>query len=154
MKTLHLLLTLAVGAAMSCNQTSSQTNKNTDTLKTAATNTPVNACYLQVTGKDSVLLRVNYQDSTVSGQLTYNYYEKDKNTGNITGTIHDGIIRANYQFMSEGTQSTRPVVFKITGDQAFEALSDSFSQEGLPVFAADNASLKFNNTPLEKTNCD
>ncbi|CAL1519442.1 hypothetical protein [Chitinophaga sp. MM2321] len=151
MKTLHLLSSLTVFAVMSCNQTGTQTNKNTDTIKTVSTNT--NACYIKVTGKDSVSLHVNIQDTTVSGKLIYNYFEKDKNTGEINGSIHDGILRAAYQFMSEGTLSTRPVVFRISGNQAFEALTDSVNSEGIPVFNSDDKALKFDTTPLVEGEC-
>ncbi|NSL87589.1 hypothetical protein ECE50_012140 [Chitinophaga sp. Mgbs1] len=150
MKPLYFLLPLAVVAA-SCQQNGQQANKNTDSLKTSPVN--MNTCFAKISGKDSVILHINIQDGNAGGELTYNYFEKDKNTGTLKGQVADGILRADYQFMSEGMQSSRPVVFKISGEQAWEAVADSINPEGIPVFAADNNALHFDSIPLKEISC-
>lgn len=152
MKTLPFFL-LVAAVVSSCSQSGSQANKNTDSLKTVVTSGNSDACFLKTSGKDSVMLQVHIQDTSVSGDLSYRYFEKDKNTGTISGSIHNNIIHAQYTFMSEGTQSVRPVVFKLQDDKAYEAVPDSINHEGIPVFSNDDASLKFDVEPLSKISC-
>lgn len=110
-------------------------------------------CYQKVTGKDTFYLQLIVEDEKVNGVLDYNFFEKDKNTGLIDGTIKDNILRATYHFQSEGQNSDRPVVFKVMGDQAYEALADSFDANGVPVFNSDNGQLKFGPQPYKKVDC-
>jgi hypothetical protein len=93
-------------------------------------------------------------EDKVNGTLEYNIYEKDKNTGVIAGTMQDNILRATYEFQSEGVKSTRNVVFKIMGEQAYEAQADSLTTDGLPVFNSDAALLKFEPSPFKKIPCE
>lgn len=152
MKTLPFFLLLAA-VVTSCSQSGSQANKNTDSLKTEVTNGNSDACFLKTTSKDSVMLQVHIQDTSISGDLSYRYFEKDKNTGTISGRIRNNIIHAQYTFLSEGVQSTRPVVFKLQNDKAYEAVPDSINPEGIPVFSANDAALKFDVEPLSKISC-
>ncbi|MBC9929728.1 hypothetical protein [Chitinophaga qingshengii] len=150
MKTLPYYLLLAA-IVTSCGQAGNQTNKNTDSLKIDVTSG--DACFLRTTGKDSISLQLHIQDSSVTGDLSYRYFEKDKNNGTLSGSIHNHIIRAQYTFMSEGTQSIRPVVFRLQDDKAYEAVPDSINPEGIPVFPGEEAALKFDTTPLLKIPC-
>ncbi|NML38203.1 hypothetical protein HHL17_13440 [Chitinophaga sp. G-6-1-13] len=152
MKTLPFFLLLAA-VVTSCSQSGNQANKNTDSLKTEMISGNSDACFLKTTGKDSVLLQVHIQDTSINGDLSYRYFEKDKNTGTISGSIRNNIIHAQYTFMSEGVQSTRPVVFKLQDDKAYEAVPDSINPEGIPVFAGNDAALKFDVEPLSKISC-
>lgn len=123
----------------------------------AVQNTPegaVASCYSKITGRDTIKLSLVVEEEKVNGTLEYNIYEKDKNTGVIAGTLHDNILRATYEFQSEGIKSSRNVVFKIMGEQAYEAQADSLTTDGLPVFSSDNALLKFEPSPFKKTACE
>ncbi|WP_346320510.1 hypothetical protein [Chitinophaga sp. YIM B06452] len=111
------------------------------------------ACYQKVVGKDTFYLQLIVEDEKVNGVLDYNFFEKDKNTGLIDGSINDNILRATYHFQSEGQKSDRPVVFKVMGEQAYEALADSFDANGVPVFNSDNSLLKFEPQPYKKVDC-
>ncbi|WP_212003350.1 hypothetical protein [Chitinophaga sp. HK235] len=152
MKTLQILSFLAVGALVSCSQSGNQANKNTDSLKTAGVITG-DLCYQKAIGRDTIQLQLHIQDTVISGQLTYNHFEKDKNTGTIAGKIHNNFIYAQYTFISEGAISTRPVVFHLMDDKAYEAVADSINPEGVPVFTDDTAVLKFEVEPLLKISC-
>jgi hypothetical protein len=68
-------------------------------------------CYLYTSGKDTVALQLHRDADSASGRLIYNFYEKDRNTGTISGTIHGDTLIAVYTFMSEGIQSTRQIAF-------------------------------------------
>ncbi|QJB30183.1 hypothetical protein HF329_02200 [Chitinophaga oryzae] len=152
MKTLPFFL-LVAAVVTSCSQSGSQANKNTDSLKTDVTSGSSDGCFLKTNGKDSVSLQLHIRDTSISGDLSYRYFEKDKNTGTISGNIRNNIIHAQYAFMSEGVQSTRPVVFKLQDDKIYEAVPDSINPEGIPVFTNNDAALKFDVEPLSKISC-
>jgi hypothetical protein len=137
-----------------CNQ-AGNTGKNDST---ATDNTiqqgAVASCYNKISGRDTVKLSLVMDEDKVNGTLEYNIYEKDKNTGVIAGTMQDNILRATYEFQSEGVKSTRNVVFKIMGEQAYEAQADSLTTDGLPVFNSDAALLKFEPSPFKKIPCE
>ncbi|MBO9732762.1 MAG: hypothetical protein J7623_29235 [Chitinophaga sp.] len=152
MKTPYIVLALGTGILASCHQQGQQqTTAVTDSLP-AETEKKVN-CYEKTLGKDTVLLTLTYQDSVATGKLVYNFFEKDKNTGDFNGIVHQGIIRGKYTFYSEGVESSRPVIFKVTKEQAFEAVPESFDKQGIPVFPADDNQLKFDSVPLEAGAC-
>ncbi|WP_341835910.1 hypothetical protein WJU16_24110 [Chitinophaga pollutisoli] len=110
-------------------------------------------CYQKVTGKDTFLLQLVVDDTDVKGVLEYKFHEKDKNSGTVSGALSDNIFRGTYHFKSEGTTSDRPVIFKMMGEQLYEALADSADANGIPIFATDDSRLRFDPSPYSKTDC-
>lgn len=156
MKTPIILLALAADILVSCQQQASkQAATATDTLTTAAPAEEKNTthCYIKVVGRDTIQLSISFSDSIATGALLYNFFEKDKNTGKFNGVLHNGIIRGKYTFFSEGVESSRPAIFKISGQQAYEALPESMDRLGQPVFNLDNDKLKFDSIPLVAGQC-
>ena len=93
------LLTLAA-----CHEQASQT--------TQAPTVPAGPeCYAYRTDTDTVRLTLQTTQPTVTGQLAYRYFEKDRNQGTISGTMHGDTLLADYTFQSEGTTSVRQVAF-------------------------------------------
>ncbi|SHN44900.1 hypothetical protein [Chitinophaga sp. CF418] len=142
----------------SCQQPASNTpeteEQDTSTITvTAPASTPAQQCYTKISGKDTSYLQFETDNKVVNGQLEYHLFEKDKNEGIITGTIANNIIKAEYSFMSEGTISKRPVVFKVENDQVFEAIPSSLDAQGNPVFDKDQSKLKFEDAPFVKGAC-
>ena len=87
-----------------------QTTQTTEAPTAAAPTGP--QCYAYRTETDTVRLTLqNTQPTTVTGQLTYRYFEKDRNQGTIRGTMHGDTLLADYTFQSEGRQSVREVAF-------------------------------------------
>ncbi len=111
-------------------------------------------CYRKVTGRDTFVLQLVVNDGDVKGVLEYDFHEKDGNTGTVDGALKDNIFRGTYHFKSEGVTSDRPVIFKMMGDQLYEALADSADANGVPVFAADDARLHFDPSPYTKAACE
>lgn len=109
---------------------------------------------MKVMGKDTFELQIVINDEKVSGVLGYRFHEKDSNEGLISGELHDNVLRANYHFKSEGVNSTRPVVFKLMGDQVYEALPNGADSSGQPAFNDDDAKLKYDVTPYKKIPCE
>jgi hypothetical protein len=148
----------AVLTMISCQQSASNSSQTTERDSSAATPaTSIVAagpqCYTRISGKDTSYLQFETDKEVINGQLEYRLFEKDKNQGAITGTITNNIIKAEYRFMSEGTTSVRPVVFKLENNQAFEAIPSSFDNQGVPVFEKDPSKLKFADAPFVKGDC-
>ena len=78
--------------------------------------TNVANCYQYINKKDTVTLKIVAAGENVTGDLVYNFFEKDRNEGTIQGYIKDGVLIAIYSFRAEGMQSIRQVAFKKTGD--------------------------------------
>jgi hypothetical protein len=104
-------------------------------------------------GKDTFLLQVLIDEDKVDGLLDYNFHEKDKSTGILDGRLNDNILRAAYTYQAEGAKSTRDVVFKLMGDQAYEGIAESADSLGNPVFNTNDELLKFDPVPYQKQAC-
>lgn len=119
------------------------------TLATADTQT----CYAYTKDKDTVSLTLKAVGNEVTGQLDYNLYEKDKNSGTITGLIKGDTIIADYTFMSEGINSTRQVAFLKKDGSLIEGYGPSSDQDGKVIFTT-TAGIKFDgSTTLTEVPC-
>lgn len=139
MKYLLLLSTLAFTA--SCTpEKSEQTDTTQETVATDAGETP--GCYSSVMGQDTMLLQLKTTGPEVTGNLTYNFYEKDDNQGTIRGEMRGDTLLADYTFQSEGTESVRQVAFLKKGDGFVEGYGDAEEMAGKMVFK-NTAALNF-----------
>jgi hypothetical protein len=111
-------------------------------------------CYAWQSGKDSAVLNLQVAGEKVSGTLSYNLFEKDKNKGAITGNIKDDLIIADYTFQAEGMTSVREVVFKIDGGNLVEGMGD-IDVDGDTARFKNKTELEFNtDRPFIKTACE
>ncbi len=163
MRFLFLLFSVALG---SCNNTTTVTAGNSDSTNASmhttnpadtliTNNTPVmlTGCYEMIINGDTATLRIDLQDSTITGNLNYHFKEKDQNTGTLRGVIRDKYIYADYIFNSEGTTSIREVVFKIEGDILIPGFGDIVEQ-GTKIIFTDKNALQFQSeTPFLKIAC-
>lgn len=91
---------------------------------------------------DTVALHLTIHDDKAMGHLTYALKEKDLNTGSFEGRVTDGILRADYTYLSEGQSSIRQVAFKVDGKTAVEGYADMEEKNGKFVFK-DSTKLDF-----------
>ena len=136
------LLFLMVASIAACNS-STTSNKPADILPADTdTNTmhvqiPNMQCFKSIKGNDTVYLKLERFPNVVTGNLIYNFHEKDGNTGTIDGVITGDTLIAEYTFMSEGQQSVRQVAFLI---------KDSMATEGYADMKEENSKMVFKNT--------
>lgn len=124
-----------------------------DTGKKSIVTADTKACFSHISGKDTVLLKYTDQNGAVSGDLTYNYFEKDKNTGSISGKFIGDTLLADYTFRSEGIISTREVIFLRSGNTLKEGFGDVKDEQGKMIFK-DRSQIKFPaENSLEKSDC-
>lgn len=93
------------------------------------------SCYLFATDRDTVYLKLNPPiNGKVTGDLNYDFFERDGNTGFIEGEIHRDTLIADYTFLSEGLISVREVGFLLGEDQVMEGYGDVEEKDGRMVF--------------------
>lgn len=126
----------------SCNDQPTKTVSTVPVTKVGAIN-----CYRYVNNKDTVTLRTIVADELISGTLVYNFYEKDKNSGTIRGSMKDDLLIADYSFMSEGISSVRQVAFKKIDGTFIEGYGEPQESNGKITFKNID-SLNFNNSVL------
>ncbi len=100
----------------------------------------ISGCYRMIIKNDTATMSLNATGNSVSGSLSYNWYEKDDNNGTFKGEVkNDTLIVANYTFQSEGITSVRQVAFKI---------KDSILQQGYGELIVKNDTSFFRNVDL------
>lgn len=142
MKRYILVLTALAGCFAACQNKT--TEQQIDSLAKApdTTNAPGQACYAYVKNKDTVSLTFTTAGHEIAGKLSYNLYEKDKNSGTVSGMIKGDTIIADYNASGEGMTYVSQVVFLKKGDQLLEGYGPSEEKNGKRVFT-NVAELKF-----------
>ncbi len=115
---------------------------------------PEYSCYVYTSAKDTVNLHLQISGNIITGDLAYNYFAKDKNTGTIQGSMKGDTLFAEYKFMSEGTESVREVVFLKKENDFVEGYGDPEEKNGKMIFK-NTSGLNFNNNLiLKKVACE
>ena len=112
-------------------------------------------CYLWTSkGKDTIKMSiVTANGNNVSGDLQYNFFEKDGNFGKFTGMFQGDTLHATYDFESEGMKSTRESVFLKKGTTLVEGFGEIITVGNKQTFK-DKKDLKFDGSvTLNKVDC-
>ncbi len=103
---------------LSCQKTQVEKHAAIETSDSLAENavTPINElkshqCYLNVTGRDSLVLKYENNQGTVIGTMAFKNFQKDSSFGDVKGNFSGDTLKLNYTFQSEGTTSVREVIF-------------------------------------------
>ncbi len=160
MKLLNRVPAIALIGLMACNnatETTTTTGTVTDTSTTVTTEQPAvsaKECYASITAKDTVQLTLMQQEgANITGELSFKYSGKDKNTGTLNGHMMGDTLMADYTFMSEGTSSVRQVLFLKTPQGYKEGYGESEEKGGKMVFK-NYAKADYNKSALlEKVDC-
>lgn len=93
------------------------------------------SCYLYATDRDTVYLVLNPPVAgKVTGDLSYDFFERDGNIGFIEGEVQGDTLIADYTFLSEGMVSVREVGFLLGEDHVMEGYGDVEQVDGRMVF--------------------
>lgn len=129
----------------SCNNPSNETTTDaategsvhanaTDTIVTDAKPFALAGCYEMTLKKDSAFLDLTVDDTLVKGALTFNLFEKDRNTGTVQGVLRNDKIFADYTFQSEGVTSVRQIILQIKDGTLLQAYGDLKEKNGKLIF--------------------
>ncbi len=150
MKKIFLFLPIAAILIASCDDNPKQ---NTNVEKTIRDSITEN-CYTYISNKDSAFMRIKMAYDSVTGELIYNYFEKDKNTGTIHGKMKGDTLFADYTFLSEGMKSIRQVAFLKSGNDFAEGYGDMEDVNNKMVFK-NTGKLNFkSNIILKQVECN
>lgn len=159
MKKLFLFFLVTSILVFSCNNESKKQTEQTvayeDSSKPVENKImiPASSCYATITGKDTVLLKVEIFKNVVTGSLSYKLHQKDSNKGEFEGQLRGDTLFADYKFLSEGILSTREVAFLIKDSIATEGHGNMEEKNGKMVFK-DGAAISFNGIKLKKEGCN
>ncbi|MET0635996.1 MAG: hypothetical protein ABWZ25_08195 [Chitinophagaceae bacterium] len=146
---------------LSCNNAEEKVSDNGENMvadsvtaaKPVVTDSTLTGCYAYVGGRDTVLLQVEKNGDNITGSLSYNYFEKDRNDGSIQGSISGDRISGFYLFKSEGVMSVRQEIWKISNGQLIPG-SGEMIQRNDSLFFKDPAAVGFDEArSLKKKNC-
>jgi hypothetical protein len=120
----------------------------------ASPKAPGTKCYQYINGGDSILISFQEENSLILGELTYHFFEKDKNSGGIRGVVLGDTIFAEYDFFSEGKKSTREVAFLRKDSVLLEGYGQTAMLNDRQVFA-DKKAIQFDSKIyLTEVGCD
>jgi hypothetical protein len=129
-----IFLALAGMTIVACNDESTTKDKTVQE-KTEHASTPAPACYLGVSGKDSIqLIVIKDDEGLVNGELNYLFYEKDKSRGTYSGRMKGDTLFADYTYTSEGMESKREIAFLQQGNTFTEGYGDAMEIQGVMTF--------------------
>ena len=74
--------------------------------------TVLNGCYQFILNRDTFFLQLQVKGANITGNLLYDYFEKDRNEGTLQAGFEKGILKGWYLFRSEGILSVREVAWK------------------------------------------
>ncbi|MCP9749369.1 hypothetical protein [Ferruginibacter sp. HRS2-29] len=140
---------------LACNQQEKKTVTTTqETKPVTKPSEPIKECYSKISGKDTVQLSYTINDNVVAGELMYNYFEKDKNTGTIKGKFSGDTLVAEYSYRAEGMLSVREVAFVKKGNLLVEGFGESKDKADKTVFKSITTLQFDEKAALTKINCN
>ncbi|MET0392045.1 MAG: hypothetical protein ABW019_02840 [Chitinophagaceae bacterium] len=121
----YFLLTITLFALACNNQPAPQQTAPPDTPAPGTALQPepaatISPCYVGYSGRDTVRLTLSMNGDQVTGTLHYDFFEKDRNHGSISGHLHGDTLIADYIYTSEGMSSVREVAFLKQGNTLSE----------------------------------
>jgi len=143
-----------VGSCNNQSKTSSAVNRDSsNTVKVTTADTASSGCFSQVIQKDTALLQVENNKGNISGALTYNYFQKDRNDGTVKAEQSGEIINGWYLFKSEGIMSVRQVSWKINGNELWPAIGEVVEKNDTMRFK-EPGNLRYDSSrPFRKIPC-
>ena len=153
MKNIVPIIAIATAFMASCQSNTKNNNQTDSTVAKTDSVAPTTECFLYAKNRDTASLKLNINGNVISGDLSYNLFEKDKNTGKIEGVVKGDTLIANYTFKSEGMESVREVVWLKQADKLIEGFGEVEEANGKVKFKNIN-NLKFGDAiQFSKTNC-
>ncbi len=112
-------------------------------------------CYQYAKNNDSISLTlIHGENQKVSGDLVYNFYQKDGNFGSFDGIIKGDTLILNYHFESEGMKSLREEIFLKKGSNLMRGYGEMASLNG-KEFIKQRKTIQFDDEfALAKVDCE
>ncbi len=140
---------------LSCKQKNEKNNDNVGLDNTSLlTKKNETICYSYIKNNDTITLSIDGIDNTMIEELTYNLYQKDKNVGIFEGQMSGDTLIGTYNFISEGQESKREIVFLKTNEGLVEGMGNVEEKNNMMVFE-NRSKLNFSSgLILKEVNCN
>lgn len=112
---------------------------------------PPSVCYSLKQGEDMTGVQLQQEGNSVFGYYAWEPHEKDGAHGILNGEVTDGLIKASYTYMLEGSVQTEEVYFRLENDKLLQGEGELTEENGILV-VKDPSKLTFNKV-LQKTDC-
>jgi hypothetical protein len=98
---------------------------------------PLPACYININGEDSMLLRLRnlMGDGEISGDLDFRTKKKEPNNGTFFGKMKGDTLIANYSYLQKGKRKIKEVAFVRHGNEWIEGSGPSAELGGVRRFS-------------------
>ena len=155
-----MLMVVMTASIAACNNDATKNTVSTDSVTTdtmltrpGAAAPEAGGCYVFQSGRDTVSVQLEQQGENLTGPLSYNYFEKDRNDGTFQGTLSGDLITGFYLFRSEGIMSVRQEIWKLHDGRLLPAVGEMINRQDSMLFR-DPSALKFDSTrALKKQPC-
>jgi heat shock protein HslJ len=137
-----------------CNNASDNSVSSNIALVDSIQSSTNHYCYENAAGTDSIRLSIDLVGTDVSGELLYAIRGKDRNEGSVHGEWFGDTLVLDYMYQSEGSLSSRQVVFIKQDSLLVEGYGASEEVDGKLRFV-NRAELSFGSgIKLKEVNCD
>jgi heat shock protein HslJ len=137
-----------------CNNASDKSVSSNIALVDSIQSSTNHYCYENAAGTDSVRLRIDLVGTDVSGELLYAIRGKDRNEGSVHGEWFGDTLVLDYMYQSEGSLSSRQVVFMKQDSLLVEGYGANEEVDGKIRFV-NRAELSFGQgIRLKEVNCE
>ncbi|MCF1715602.1 META domain-containing protein [Flavihumibacter sp. RY-1] len=151
-KLLRVLFVFIVLAG--CNNASDKSVSSSVALVDSIQSSTNHYCYENAAGTDSIRLSIDLVGTDVSGELLYAIRGKDRNEGSVHGEWFGDTLVLDYMYQSEGSLSSRQVVFIKQDSILVEGYGASEEVDGKIRFV-NRAELSFGQgIRLKEVNCE
>jgi hypothetical protein len=121
-------------------------------IKSADAVTKIDGCYMQVLKRDTFTASLQQNGNFITGKMSFDNYEKDASSGNISGKREGDILKLNYTFMSEGMNSVMELYFKHKDGVLLRGTGD-MGNKGDTAYFKNPGQVKYEDAGLKKVDC-
>jgi len=155
MKNIFIIVCIAI-LSFNCKNKSankhSSENSAEQSIEKSATTLLELGCYVYNDGKNKINFEITQTGNHIKGNLNYELYEKDANTGVFKGRLTNDTLLGIYTFNSEGVESSREVAFKVQNKALIEGYGEL--NEAGNAFKNKKAIHYNSKMPLKETDCN
>ena len=154
MKHFPILILPLLALIMACQDNSKIKTGETVTAEKIKEASPEQHCYRYVKDRDTISLSLQQTNQVVTGELLYNFFEKDKSRGKVSGIKNGDTLLLVYNFEAEGRTSERELAFLDKGSKLIQGIGAEVEKDGSMIFR-DKKQIKYDESAiaLTKTDC-
>jgi hypothetical protein len=133
----YTMIMSIIAAACNNEQKKDQQSKQDSIVKPntlMASDSMISGCYSLIANRDTASFQVQIKEALVTGSLSYNLFEKDRNDGIFEGAIRNDLLTGWYFFRSEGIISVRQVAWKIGHGYLWPATAEVMVRNDTAMF--------------------